>query len=79
MNAFEREISVICKELTIIRLFRPDKFTVIASKLVKKVLGESSLDVPPVDMKIVVEKESNSKSPILLSSAPGNDPSFKVE
>jgi len=30
-------------------------------------------------MKMVVEKEATNKIPILLCSAPGFDPSFKVE
>jgi len=30
-------------------------------------------------MKNVVEQDSNEKSPILMCSAPGFDPSFKVE
>eukprot|EP01015_Nassula_variabilis_P036963 TRINITY_DN967_c0_g2_i6.p1 TRINITY_DN967_c0_g2~~TRINITY_DN967_c0_g2_i6.p1 ORF type:complete len:1103 (-),score=250.87 TRINITY_DN967_c0_g2_i6:90-3398(-) len=79
LNPFEREVSLICRDLAIIKLFRSDKFSVVASNFVKKVLGNNILDVPPVDMKVVVEKESSSKAPILLSSAPGNDPSFKVE
>ena len=75
----ELQISTVFKELYLIKVLRPDKFTVVAGKLGKKILGEQILEVPPVDMKQIVEKESSSKSPILLSSAPGNDPSFKVE
>ena len=33
----------------------------------------------PVDMKHVVEKESSSRSPILMCSAPGFDASHKVD
>lgn len=37
------------------------------------------MDEVPVDLKGVVEKESTARTPILLCSAPGFDPSFKVE
>ena len=37
------------------------------------------MDEVPVDMRGVVEKETTSRTPILLCSAPGFDPSFKVE
>lgn len=37
------------------------------------------MDEVPVDMKLVVEKECTSRTPILMCSAPGFDPSFKVE
>lgn len=51
LKPFEREISLICRDLAIIKLIRPDKFSVVASNFVKKVLGNNILDVPPVDMK----------------------------
>lgn len=37
------------------------------------------MDENTIDMKWVVEKETTSRTPILLCSAPGFDPSFKVE
>jgi dynein heavy chain 1 len=37
------------------------------------------MDEMPIDMKWVVEKETTSRTPVLLCSAPGFDPSFKVE
>jgi dynein heavy chain 1 len=37
------------------------------------------MDDLPVDMKWVADRESTSRTPILLCSAPGFDPSFKVE
>lgn len=37
------------------------------------------MDENPLDLRQAVEKETISKTPILLCSAPGFDPSFKVE
>ena len=48
-------------------------------RFVNYVLGDKFMDEIPVDMRGVVEKESTSRTPILLCSAPGFDPSFKVE
>lgn len=48
-------------------------------RLINFILGDGFLEGQTVDMKHVVEKESASKTPILLCSAPGFDPSFKVE
>jgi dynein heavy chain 1 len=64
--------------LILIKIFRPDKFNPIAYQLVKVVLGEECREDFTVDFKSVI-LACKSKEPILLSSAPGFDPSFKVE
>eukprot|EP01016_Furgasonia_blochmanni_P042655 TRINITY_DN567_c0_g1_i1.p1 TRINITY_DN567_c0_g1~~TRINITY_DN567_c0_g1_i1.p1 ORF type:complete len:874 (+),score=315.79 TRINITY_DN567_c0_g1_i1:204-2825(+) len=74
-----KDVSIACRDLAIVKLFRPDKFALFAQKLINVVLAEKFLDVPPLDLGNVVEKESTAKSPILLCSAPGFDASYKVE
>ncbi len=64
--------------LILIKIFRPDKFNPIAYQLVKVVLGEECREDYTVDFKSAITA-CKSKEPILLSSAPGFDPSFKVE
>ncbi|CAD8134930.1 unnamed protein product [Paramecium octaurelia] len=66
-------------DLHILRIFRADRFQIIARKLINQILGDGFMDEQTVDMKLVVEKEASNKIPILLCSAPGFDPSFKVE
>lgn len=51
----------------------------MAKRVINSILGDGFMDEQTVDMKHVVEKESTSSNPILLCSAPGFDPSFKVE
>ena len=55
------------------------RFLVAAQRLVREVLGNKFQEEIQIDMRQLVEKDSNSKSPILLCSAPGFDPSYKVE
>lgn len=74
-----RDISKLLQDLTIIRMMRPDKFLFAANILINKILGEKFMDEIPIDMKHLVEKESDPKSPILLCSAPGFDASYKVD
>lgn len=64
--------------LILIKIFRPDKFNPVANDLVVKVLGEECREGNFLDFKDII-KSCKSKEPILLSSAPGFDPSFKVE
>jgi len=63
----------------ILKTLRADRFDVIAVRIVEKILGKKFMEDVPIDMKHVVEKESSAHSPILMCSAPGFDPSFKVE
>jgi dynein heavy chain 1 len=64
--------------LILIKLFRPDKFSPIAYQLVRLVLGDECTEDYTIDFKSAI-LSCKSKEPILLSSAPGFDPSFKVE
>lgn len=75
----KKETFLIILNLTIMRIFRPDKFLLAASRMINKILGEHFMEEIPIDMKNLVEKESNSYSPILLCSAPGFDASYKVD
>jgi len=69
------------KNLALIKVFRPDRFDKLAHKLITSVLTPTifSEDALQIDMKDVVANQSTAKSPILLCSAPGFDPSYKVE
>lgn len=61
----------------IVRILRPDRFEFSINALVKRVIGINA-DMLTVDLSEIIA-ETNSKEPIILSSAPGFDPSFKVE
>jgi hypothetical protein len=61
----------------LIKIFRPDKFNPVAYELVQTVLGEECKEGITLDFKQLVQS-CKAKEPILLSSAPGFDPSFKV-
>ena len=75
----QREVAKMIDDLAIIRMMRPDKFLFAANILVNKILGDKFMEETPIDMKNLVEKESDPKSPILLCSAPGFDASYKVD
>lgn len=60
-----------------IKVFRPDKFNPLAYELIKTVLGDECREGNTLDFKYIVQT-CKAKEPILLSSAPGFDPSFKV-
>lgn len=60
------------------KIFRPDKFNIIAHSLLRIVLGDKCIDDQTLDLKRIIA-QCKAKEPILLSSAPGFDPSFKVE
>jgi dynein heavy chain 1 len=60
------------------KIFRPDKFTITAHNFLRIVLGDRCIDDQTLDLKKVITSVK-AKEPILLSSAPGFDPSFKVE
>lgn len=63
--------------MIVLRILRPDRYLAKCQEFVKKVIGE--IGDSDVDLGKIVEKESNSKSPILLVSAPGFDASYKVD
>ena len=60
------------------KIFRPDKFNIVAHGLLRIVLGDKCIDDQTLDLKKVIAS-CKAKESILLSSAPGFDPSFKVE
>lgn len=62
----------------LIKVFRPDKFNIVVHNLLREVLGDKCIDDQTLDIKNVIATVK-AKEPILLSSAPGFDPSFKVE
>ena len=62
----------------LIRIFRPDRFAIVASSLLRFTLGDKAIDDQTLDIKKVITSVK-AKEPIMLSSAPGFDPSFKVE
>lgn len=64
--------------LLLIKVFRPDKFSPVAFELIQFVLGPECSESNTFDFKAVINS-CKAKEPILLSSAPGFDPSFKVE
>jgi dynein heavy chain 1 len=61
----------------LIKILRPDRFEFAVNTLIKKVLGVNS-EMLTVDLAEIIS-ETKSKEPIILSSAPGFDPSFKIE
>lgn len=80
-NACIAEVERLLSDLALIKVFRPDRFEQVAHKLISTVLtpmcfAEEALQI---DMKDVVSLQSTAKSPVLLCSAPGFDPSYKVE
>jgi dynein heavy chain 1 len=65
--------------MKLLMLLRPDRFVLKANKLITFVMGEEFLASNVVDLGKVVLEESIPKSPLLLCSAPGYDPSQKVD
>lgn len=72
----DKSILDILRDMTVLRILRPDRIQRKINQLIQKVL-ELNDDV--LEISDVVDRESNSKIPILLCSAPGFDPSFKIE
>ena len=75
-SKLDKEILDILKDMTVLRILRPDRIQRKINQLIQKVL---SLNDDVLEINDVVDRESNSKIPILLCSAPGFDPSFKIE
>lgn len=67
------------KDLSVLRLLRPDRLQRKMNMLINLVLGEGFMNDHQIEMGDIVDSESSAKTPILLCSAPGFDPSFKVE
>ena len=63
----------------LIRVVRPDKLNIFFESVVSNLLGDHFLDVPQIDLNKLVNVDTDPKTAILMCSAPGFDPSFKVE
>jgi len=63
----------------ILKIFRSDRFGSYAGNLIKLVLDINVANDFQIDLKEIIEKDSDAKTPILLCSSPGYDPSYKVE
>ena len=74
---FNSEFFVLLAQLRLLLALRPDRFQFVLRRLATLVLGE--LDEGQVDMRAAIEREVTARTPVLLCSAPGFDPSFKVE
>mmetsp|Transcript_22405 Transcript_22405/g.16882 ORF Transcript_22405/g.16882 Transcript_22405/m.16882 type:complete len:300 (+) Transcript_22405:233-1132(+) len=75
----ENEIIKALKKLIILKIFRPDRLVKQSKEFIGKILGEEATLPVELDLVRIVEKESTSKSPLLLVSAPGYDASYKVD
>ena len=62
-----------------IRIIRPDKLNIFLESVISNLLGDHFLDVPQIDLNKLVNVDTDPKTPILICSAPGFDPSFQVE
>lgn len=47
--------------------------------MIEFVIGKDAVSEDVINLNFVVEQETTSKTPILLCSAPGFDPSYKIE
>lgn len=61
----------------VIKVLRPDRFSFSANHLIRQHLGVSA-EMLTIDLSKIIA-ETKSKEAIILSSAPGFDPSFKIE
>ena len=67
------------KQLTLIKIMRPDRFSSAVKTFIQQILACKHLDEEEVNFSTSVEEKSQAKSPLLLISAPGYDASTKVE
>lgn len=63
----------------ILSVTKPDRMMTSVNNFVRILLGEDFLTIPELDLRKLVENQTNCKSPILLCSAPGFDASSKIE
>lgn len=63
----------------VLSVTKPDRMMFSIKTFVTHLFGEEFIQIPEADVQTIIEKESNSKSPILLCSAPGFDASTKIE
>lgn len=67
------------RSLQIIKAFRPDRFNHLARILIEEVMGQGFLNEIQIDMKQIADNEASPKSPLLMCSSPGFDPSYRIE
>ncbi|SBS80798.1 dynein heavy chain, putative [Plasmodium ovale] len=78
----EREIAACLKEALIIKAIRPDKLHKCFNKLINIILGKDFLwisELSTTDFEKYVKENASGNVPIVLISAPGFDPSNKVQ
>jgi len=66
------------QEVLIIKALRPDRTTFICQRLIEDVFDKDFLNMPEFNLETVVASDSKASSPIMMVSAPGFDPSSKV-
>lgn len=73
------QVATQLRDLCVLRVLRPDRLQRKMNVVINMVLGEGFMNDHQIEMADIVDSESSAKTPILLCSAPGFDPSFKVE
>ena len=73
------EISVALRHLLLIRSLRPDRMLEAAASFVSEIFGSDLLAHTSHDLGHMVSEEVTASSPIILSSVPGHDASYRVE
>ncbi|KAJ5078911.1 intein-containing cytoplasmic dynein 1 heavy chain 1 precursor [Anaeramoeba ignava] len=76
-----RELNVkkMLRRLLLLKFFRPDRVLSGTSSLVETVFGYNIQSIPELNLRNVIEKESNAREPLLLCTQPGYDPSTRVD
>lgn len=78
----EEQISCCLKEAVIIKALRPDRLDKSLHKIIDLVLGKNFLWLPELstsDFEKYVKENTSGNTPVVLISAPGFDPSNKVQ
>lgn len=63
----------------ILRVLRPDRLQLKMIELINSVMGVNFFSEDQMELSTIVQNECHGRVPLLLCSAPGFDPSFKVE
>lgn len=80
-DCFEKSNSKIVGEfrkMMLINMFIPSKLDKYCYNFIDSVFGSSLLKVPEINLEIIVEKDQDCYTPLLLVSMPGYDPSEKI-
>uniref|UniRef100_A0A158Q7Q4 Cytoplasmic dynein 2 heavy chain 1 n=1 Tax=Elaeophora elaphi TaxID=1147741 RepID=A0A158Q7Q4_9BILA len=67
------------QKLLVIQAIRPDRLYSAVISFVTNVLGVSSINPSPLDLKSIYKSESNENEPIMILISPGADPSQELE